>query len=88
MLDREQTCAHSARGADLGVDVLDVVARRLRRDHELARGLSNKEIAERLVITPKTASNHIEHIYTKIGVSNRAGAALFATKHGLLPEGD
>ena len=38
----------------------------------LARGLSNKEIAERLVISPKTAGNHIEHIYAKIGASNRA----------------
>ena len=38
----------------------------------LARGLSNKEIAERLVISPKTVANHIEHIYAKIGASNRA----------------
>ena len=38
----------------------------------LARGLSNKEIAEQLVISPKTAGNHIEHIYAKIGASNRA----------------
>ncbi|MGW7684327.1 HD domain-containing phosphohydrolase [Kribbella sp. NPDC054772] len=51
-----------------------------------ARGLPNKEIAKRLVVTPKTVGNHIEHIYTKIGVSNRAAAALFATRHGLLPE--
>lgn len=52
----------------------------------LAQGLSNKKIAERLVISPKTASNHIEHIYTKIDASNRAGASLFAMQHGLLPE--
>jgi len=50
----------------------------------LARGMSPKEIAKRLVISPKTASNHIEHIYAKIGVSNRAMASLFATRHGLL----
>jgi DNA-binding CsgD family transcriptional regulator len=50
----------------------------------LARGMSQKEIAERLVISRKTASNHIEHIYAKIGVSNRAMASLFATRHGLL----
>ena len=53
---------------------------------QLARGLSNKQIAERLVITPKTAGNHVEHIYAKIGVSNRAAAAMFALQHGLLPE--
>ena len=40
----------------------------------------------RLVISPKTARNHIEHIYAKIGVSNRAGASLFAMQHGLLPD--
>ena len=52
----------------------------------LARGLSNREIAERLVITPKTVGNHIEHIYAKIDASTRATASLFAVHHGLLPE--
>ena len=52
----------------------------------LARGLSNKRIAERLVISPKTVANHVEHIYTKIDASTRAGAGLFAMQHGLLPE--
>jgi HD-GYP domain-containing protein (c-di-GMP phosphodiesterase class II)/DNA-binding CsgD family transcriptional regulator len=50
----------------------------------LVRGLSNKEIGERLVISRKTAGSHVEHIYTKIGVSNRAQASLFAVKHGLM----
>jgi HD-GYP domain-containing protein (c-di-GMP phosphodiesterase class II) len=49
-------------------------------------GLSSKEIASRLVISPKTVRNHIEHIYVKIGVSNRAGASLFAIQHGLIPD--
>jgi len=52
----------------------------------LAVGLSNKQIALRLVITPKTVGNHVEHIYAKIEVRSRAGAALFAMQHGLLPE--
>ncbi|MFL5799884.1 MAG: HD domain-containing phosphohydrolase [Actinomycetota bacterium] len=51
-----------------------------------ARGLTNKDIAAILVISPKTVANHIEHIYTKIGASSRAMASLFAVKHGLLPE--
>ena len=38
------------------------------------------------MITPKTAGNHIEHIYSKIGASSRVGASLFAMQHGLLPE--
>jgi DNA-binding CsgD family transcriptional regulator len=52
----------------------------------LARGLPNKQIARQLVISPKTVSNHVEHIYAKIGASTRAAAALFAVQHGLLPE--
>ena len=54
----------------------------------LARGLSNKEIAEQLVISPKTAGSHIEHIYAKIDASSRATASLFAMRHGLLPEAE
>ena len=54
----------------------------------LARGLSNKEIASRLVITPKTAGNHIEHIYAKIDASSRTAASLFAMRHGLLAAED
>jgi HD-GYP domain-containing protein (c-di-GMP phosphodiesterase class II) len=50
----------------------------------LARGHSNKEIARRLVVTPKTVSSHVEHIYSKIGVSSRAGATLFAAQQGLV----
>ena len=52
----------------------------------LARGASNKQIAGDLVITPKTAGNHVEHIYAKIGATSRAAAAMFAVQHGLLPE--
>jgi DNA-binding NarL/FixJ family response regulator len=51
----------------------------------VARGLSSKEIGSRLVISPKTARNHIEHIYTKIGATSRVTASLFAMDHGLLP---
>jgi HD-GYP domain-containing protein (c-di-GMP phosphodiesterase class II) len=50
----------------------------------LARGMSNKEIAAELTISPKTAGSHLEHIYAKLGVSNRALAGLFAAKHGLI----
>jgi DNA-binding CsgD family transcriptional regulator len=50
----------------------------------LARGLSNKQIAQQLVISPKTAGSHVEHIYRKIDASNRAQASLFAMRHGLM----
>jgi HD-GYP domain-containing protein (c-di-GMP phosphodiesterase class II) len=50
----------------------------------LARGHSNAQIARRLVLAPKTVSNHVEHIYAKLDVSSRAAATLFATQHGLM----
>jgi regulatory LuxR family protein len=53
----------------------------------LARGLPGKEIAARLVISPKPVRNHIEHIYPKIGASSAAAASLFAMQHGLLCDG-
>lgn len=52
----------------------------------LARGQSNKVIAERLVVSPRTVGHHVQHIYRKIGCSTRAAASLFAMQHGLLPE--
>jgi putative nucleotidyltransferase with HDIG domain len=48
------------------------------------RGLSNRQIAEALVVSPKTVGHHIENIYSKIGVSTRVGATLFALQHGLV----
>jgi HD-GYP domain-containing protein (c-di-GMP phosphodiesterase class II) len=46
-----------------------------------ARGMTTRQIADRLVISPKTADHHIQHIYAKIGVSTRAAAALWAMQH-------
>jgi len=50
----------------------------------IARGGTLKDAAETLGISPKTADNHIQSIYSKIGVTTRAGAALFAVENGLL----
>ncbi|HUR77255.1 MAG TPA: LuxR C-terminal-related transcriptional regulator, partial [Acidimicrobiales bacterium] len=50
----------------------------------LAQGFANKEIARRLSISPKTVGNHIERIYTKLGVSNRASAAMRAMQYGMV----
>jgi len=49
----------------------------------VARGASNKEIAAALVISEKTARNHVERTYAKIGVSNRIGASMYALRQGL-----
>jgi HD-GYP domain-containing protein (c-di-GMP phosphodiesterase class II) len=50
----------------------------------LARGHSNKEIARRLVLSAKTVSNHLEHVYSKLQVSSRSAATLYAAQHGLV----
>ncbi|HEX6220172.1 MAG TPA: HD domain-containing phosphohydrolase [Acidimicrobiia bacterium] len=50
----------------------------------LARGGTNRQIAERLGITLKTVGSHVEHIYSKAGVRNRAAATLFAAQHDLI----
>jgi DNA-binding NarL/FixJ family response regulator len=48
------------------------------------QGLTNRQIADLLVLSPKTVGHHIENIYSKIGVSTRVGATLFALNHGLI----
>ncbi len=45
---------------------------------------STRHVARTLNITPKTAGNHIERIYAKIGASSRSTATLFAMQHGML----
>ncbi len=50
----------------------------------IARGRTSAEAAEELGIQPKTVGTHIEHIYAKIGASNRSVATLFAMEHGLI----
>ncbi len=53
----------------------------------IAGGHTAKEAARRLEIAPKTADNHIQSLYSKIGVSTRAAAALYALERGLIQHG-
>ena len=53
----------------------------------IAAGRTAKEAARQLDIAPKTADNHIQSLYSKIGVSTRAGAALYALERGLVEPG-
>lgn len=50
----------------------------------IAAGKSNREIAETLVISLNTVLHHVSNIYNKTGVSNRAEAAVYAARHGLV----
>jgi len=49
-----------------------------------SKGLTTKQIADRLFISTKTADHHIQHIYNKIGVSTRAAAALWAMQNDVV----
>ncbi len=58
-------------------------AREIEVLRQLATGRSNRAIAESLFLSEKTVARHLTHIFTKMGVENRAGAAAFALRHGL-----
>jgi HD-GYP domain-containing protein (c-di-GMP phosphodiesterase class II) len=74
---RRPTRSGNPRGlSDREVEVLRLVA----------RGKSNKEIGTLLGISARTVQHHVAHIYDKIGVYSRAGAALFVTENALLDE--
>jgi len=49
----------------------------------VARGRTNREIASALVISERTAVNHVSHIFDKLDVSNRAEASAWAIREGL-----
>ena len=51
----------------------------------IARGYTNKQIADALTVTEKTARNHVSHILEKLGLSRRSEAAAFAVEHKLVP---
>jgi DNA-binding CsgD family transcriptional regulator len=65
----------------------DEVARLTRRQQEVAacvaEGLSNDEIAERLVVTTGTVANHMESILKRLNLRNRAALATWTVEHGL-----
>lgn len=50
----------------------------------IVEGLTNKEIASRLCLSPDTVKNHVVHIIQKLGVSDRTQAAVTAVRQGLI----
>jgi DNA-binding NarL/FixJ family response regulator len=46
----------------------------------VAEGLTNKQIAERLVLSERTAQNHVQHILTKLGFTTRSQIAAWSAR--------
>jgi DNA-binding NarL/FixJ family response regulator len=69
--------------ADAAADT-DLSARELEVLRLVAEGLSDAEIAERLVLSPHTVHRHVANIRTKLGLASRAAAAAHAARLGLL----
>lgn len=54
----------------------------------VAAGMTNKEIAEKLAYSEKTVKNYLSLIFQKLGIRDRTQAAIFALRHGFLPDED
>ena len=91
MLDLNDAAAYAREQIELARKALTRHARHTipagltRREVEvlrlIAEGRATREIAEQLFISSKTADNHIQHIYTKLAVTNRAAATRWAVEH-------
>jgi non-specific serine/threonine protein kinase len=73
------TGREAARGQQIGLTRKEVEVLRLLRE-----GLTNREIGERLYISPRTAQTHVQNIMEKLDVGSRTAAAAFAVEHGLV----
>ena len=65
-------------------DALSVYLREQEVAGLIARGLTNRQIGETLVITEGTAASHVVHILDKLGFGSRAQIAIWAAERGLL----
>ena len=82
--DPRQLSAAGQRRPKRAVGPAGLTPRKLEVLTLIARGASNRQVAQTLGITPNTAGTDIERIYIKIGASTRSTATLFAMQNGLL----
>ncbi len=81
-LDEAVALARAAQAAERPEDGLTGRERDVAR--LVARGLSNRQIAQAMVTTERTTESHLTHIFTKLGLSSRTQLAAWAHEHGLL----
>jgi DNA-binding NarL/FixJ family response regulator len=83
----ERFCGEPPPGADLPEELTDLTPRELEVLKLVARGLSNRQIAETLFLTDATVKTHLAHVYSKLGVRDRVQAVVFAYESGLARRG-
>src|SRR4051812_32920349 len=66
------------------VPVAALTARQREIAQLIARGFTNAQIAQQLVITPGTAANHVAMILQRLGVNSRTDVAVWAVQQGLI----
>ena len=65
-------------------DLLDLTPREVEVLRLLAEGLTDAQVAERLVLSPRTVQGHVRAIYSKLGVTTRSAATRYAFEHHLV----
>ena len=65
-------------------ETLDLTEREVEVLRLVAQGLSDAQVAEALVISPRTVNAHLRSIYSKLGLTSRHAATLFAIKQQLI----
>ncbi|HEX2063891.1 MAG TPA: response regulator transcription factor [Acidimicrobiales bacterium] len=78
--------AQVARGGGSG-DVEELTSREREVLALLARGLTNRQLADALFVSEKTVKTHVSSILSKLHLADRTQAALFAVRHGMAAEG-
>ena len=71
--------AEPGRAADAGLSAREIEVLRL-----VAQGLTDRDVAERLIVSPRTVHSHLASIYTKLGVTSRGAAVRVALESGLV----
>jgi DNA-binding NarL/FixJ family response regulator len=82
-----QLARHSPTEGPAPAALDELTAREVEVLRLMARGLTNAEIADELVITPGTAKTHVSRILMKLGLRDRVGAVVFAYESGLVRSG-